>query len=131
MREPGELGWRPPPRLRLGLALCFGLALLLAAGLTFFRAGRNDLDAGVPAASQRHVETAGLALIAGLIVFSTMTALAHIAARRRWTRLENELKAEIAVLRRRLDRAELSPPWNRRPSSPGAVPIASPTSTAI
>jgi signal transduction histidine kinase len=107
LREAGELGWRPPSRLRRGLALCFGLALLLAAGLTFFRPGRNDLDARVPPAPQRDAETGRLALVSGLILFSTLTALIHIAARRRWARRENERKAEIVALRRRLDRAEL------------------------
>ncbi len=119
LREPGGTDWRPPSRLRpsigpmrgpmLGptLGLLIGLALFAAASVALFRPGPGDIDAIVPA--QQRTEATGLALIAGLILFSTLTALFYAAGRRRWLRRESELHAEIAVLRGRLDRAELFP----------------------
>jgi signal transduction histidine kinase len=50
---------------------------------------------------------AGLSLIIGLVLFSTITALLHLAARRRWTEREQQLTTEIADARVRTDRAEV------------------------
>ena len=50
---------------------------------------------------------AGLSLIVGLVLFSTVTALLHLAARRRWTEREQQLTADIADARVRFDRAEV------------------------
>jgi signal transduction histidine kinase len=107
LQEPDKRGRKPPSRRRFGLALCFVFALSLAASLTFFRPGGNERDASGPPAPRRDAETAGLALIAGLALFSTLTALGYLSGRRRWTRRENERAAEVAALLRRLDRAEL------------------------
>ncbi len=81
--------------------------LLLAASLAFFRAKPGDADAQVPPPWRRDATTAGLAFATGLIVFSTLTGLLHVTARRRRARRAGELNAEIVALRARLDRAEL------------------------
>lgn len=50
---------------------------------------------------------AGLSLIISLVLFSTVTALLHLAARRRWADREHELTGEIAEGRARIDRAQV------------------------
>ncbi len=52
-------------------------------------------------------QAAGIAIILGLILFSTLIAFSHIAQRRRWARRENDFNDEIGALRARLDRADL------------------------
>jgi signal transduction histidine kinase len=108
-REPGGMGWKAPARPRLGVALCLAVALLLVASLTFFQSEQGNFSANAASARQRDAETAGLALVIGLVFFSALTALFHAAGRRRWMRREGELGVEIAALRERLDRAELFP----------------------
>ena len=54
-----------------------------------------------------HGEVAGISLLVGLVLFSTVTALLHLAGRRRWTEAEHHLVAELADLRSRLDRAQM------------------------
>ena len=54
-----------------------------------------------------HGEFAGLSLIVGLVLFSTITALLHLAARRRWTEREQQLTGELAEARARVDRAQM------------------------
>ena len=54
-----------------------------------------------------HNEVAGLSLVVGLILFSTVTALLHLAGRRRWTEQERQLSTELAEARARLDRAQM------------------------
>ncbi len=88
LREPGGIDWKPPSRLRLSpgplLGLLLGFALFAAASLALFRQGSGSIDAIAPA--QQRTDAAGLALIAGLILFSTLSVVLHAAARRRWTR---------------------------------------------
>jgi signal transduction histidine kinase len=48
-----------------------------------------------------------LSLVVGLVLFSTITALLHIAIRKTWGRRENALLLELADSRARLDRAEV------------------------
>ena len=54
-----------------------------------------------------HNEVAGLSLVVGLILFSTVTALLHLAGRRRWGEQERQLVAELGEARARLDRAQM------------------------
>ncbi len=103
MKRPGrqlkERPNRPPSRLSLILAASVGIALSLAlASALLWRH---------PANPDARANAAGLALVAGLILFSTLTGLFHVSGRRQWMRRESGLKAEIAVLRARLDRADL------------------------
>src|SRR5947209_18197352 len=58
----------------------------------------------------RMAETSGLAgllLVLGLVLFSTITALLHLTGRKRWTQREAQLVDELARLRHQLDRAQL------------------------
>ncbi|WP_237476875.1 sensor histidine kinase [Lichenibacterium dinghuense] len=52
-------------------------------------------------------ETAGVSLFVGLTIFSAVTALLHLAGRRRWLATERLLGTEVADLRARLDRAQM------------------------
>ena len=54
-----------------------------------------------------HGEVAGVSLFVGLILFSTVTALLHLAGRRRWMEGERRLTAEVAELGGRLERAQM------------------------
>ena len=54
-----------------------------------------------------HGEIAGVSLLVGLTLFSTVTALLHLAGRRRWTESERQLTEELTDLRARLDRAQM------------------------
>ena len=79
----------------------------------------------------RMANIAGVSLLVGLILFSTVTALLHLAGRRRWTERERQLTAELdgcAGQARPRRRCSWRP--SRRSSSPGGRPRASPTSRA-
>ena len=55
-------------------------------------------------------ETSGLAgilLVLGLVLFSTITALLHLTGRTRWTQREAQLVDELARLRHQVDRAQV------------------------
>ncbi len=54
-----------------------------------------------------HGEVAGVSLFVGLTIFSAVTALLHLAGRRRWLATERLLGADVADLRARLDRAQM------------------------
>ncbi|RYB04237.1 PAS domain-containing sensor histidine kinase [Lichenibacterium ramalinae] len=54
-----------------------------------------------------HGEVAGVSLLVGLTLFSAVTALLHLAGRRRWIDSERHLTADVADLRARLDRAQM------------------------
>ena len=54
-----------------------------------------------------HGEVAGVSLFVGLTIFSAVTALLHLAGRRRWLATERVLAAEVSDLRARLDRAQM------------------------
>ncbi len=106
LHEPGGLGWKPPARRRLGPVLAFSI-LLIAAAVAILRLGLVTIESGGPSVQQRDADATGLALIAGLILFSTFAALFHLAGRRRWIRREAEFVAERGILQRRLDRTQL------------------------
>jgi signal transduction histidine kinase len=95
-----------PPRLRLTLWACLGIALLLAPASALFRPrhAANDLSARL--AFLGNADAVGLGLISGLILFSTQTALVYVRKRRQWIQRESDLIAEIAAVRSRLDRTE-------------------------
>ncbi len=48
----------------------------------------------------------GLSIFIGLVLFATITALLHLAGRRRWMQRESALSADLNDLRAKLDRAE-------------------------
>ncbi len=52
-------------------------------------------------------DAAGLSIVLGLVLFSTVTALLHLAARRRWTERERQLAADVADARAKAERAEI------------------------
>ena len=54
-----------------------------------------------------HGEVAGVSLLVGLTLFSAVTALLHLAGRRRWLDAERHLTGELVDLRARLDRAQM------------------------
>lgn len=54
-----------------------------------------------------HGEVAGVSLLVGLTLFSAVTALLHLAGRRRWIDAERRLAGEVSDLRARLDRAQM------------------------
>lgn len=68
-----------------------------------------------PAAAQsplieRVAENSSLAALSigvGLALFSSITALAHVAGRRRWTQRESALNAQLSEIRAKLDRAQV------------------------
>ena len=50
---------------------------------------------------------AGLSVFVGLVIFSAITALLHLAGRTRWTNQERQLTKELADVRANLDRARM------------------------
>ncbi len=54
-----------------------------------------------------HSEYAGVSLLVGLILFATVTALLHLAGRRRWTERERQLSSDLMECRAKLDRAQV------------------------
>ena len=54
-----------------------------------------------------HGQTAGLSLVVALVLFSTITALLHIASRRRWTDREQQMMGELTEARAIVDRAQV------------------------
>ncbi len=94
IRDYAEAARNPVPAL---LILAISLPSPAAA-----QTSRLSLGAMV-----QHGELAGLSLFVGLILFSTVTALLHLAGRRRWTERERELTARLADTRAKLDRAQV------------------------
>ncbi|WP_374545753.1 ATP-binding protein [Rhodoblastus sp.] len=94
-----QTGLRQRARLRL--------ARWLAASALIVPGGASRAQAAVTAFGG--VDDAGglvgLSLGAGLVVFSTITALLHLTGRQRWSRREAELTAEIDHLRQQVERA--------------------------
>ncbi len=82
-----------------GFGACFSLAAVAAEAPM---PPRFSLDS-----MAGHGEVAGLSLVFGLVLFSTVTALLHLAGRRRWTDRERQLTADLTEARARLDRAQV------------------------
>ena len=102
-----------PARLGSGSAGCGDLWIRVAAlscpfwpGAAFAQAGGGIRASAIDAFAE-HGEVAGLSLIFGLVLFSTITALLHLAGRRRWTERERRLSTELMDLRGKLDRARV------------------------
>ena len=87
----------PRRAARLRLASCLAGPALLLSGF----AARAQAGAGLAGADTAF----GLSLGAGLVLFSTITALLHLAGRRSWARREAELSSEIEQLRQQVERA--------------------------
>ena len=95
---------------RIGGGLLSGTAAgcLAAASLASTAArAAPDLQALSLDGMADHGEVAGVSLFVGLTIFSAVTALLHLAGRRRWLATERLLGAEVADLRARLDRAQM------------------------
>ncbi|WP_245504223.1 sensor histidine kinase [Lichenihabitans psoromatis] len=54
-----------------------------------------------------HGESAGLAIIVALVLIATVVALLHLTARRRWAEREQQMTAELAEARAKVDRAQV------------------------
>jgi signal transduction histidine kinase len=83
-------------------------ALAAAAFVSFPSLGRAQSFDMIP--PDKMAETSGLAgilLVLGLVLFSTVTALLHLTGRKRWTQREAHLVDELARLRHQLDRAQI------------------------
>ena len=77
-------------------------AMLLMSTTTAGRAA----SAGLSSMSDQGAY-AGLSLVISLVLFSTVTALLHLAARRRWTEREQQITSELAESRAKADRAQV------------------------
>ena len=95
----------PPPGARRLSLLLAGTACA-ALAVTTARAA-PDLQFLSLDGMADHGEVAGVSLLVGLTLFSAVTALLHLAGRRRWLDSERHLTAEVADLRARLDRAQM------------------------
>ena len=93
-----QTGRRPRARLRFARWLSAASALVVpgAAARAQAASAFGFEDAG---------GLVGLSLGAGLVVFSTITALLHLTGRQRWARREAELTGEIDHLRQQMERA--------------------------
>lgn len=88
--------------------LCAGSLVVAVAGLPARAAGTGmDAGAAVSGFGQHTHNAAGLAILIGLTVFSTIVALLHMRERSRWTRRERDLVTELSALRESHDRAEM------------------------
>jgi signal transduction histidine kinase len=93
-------------RRRRAGALRQSAALALAAGgLLLTRPARAQALAGLLTAGDSS-EITSLALSLGLVLFSSAVALAHLTERKRWSRGQARLAAELEAARSKLDRAE-------------------------
>ena len=90
----------------LSRALLLGSTAASALSTTAARAS-TDLGALSPDGMRDHGEVAGISLLVGLTLFSAVTALLHLAGRRRWIDAERHLTGELVDLRARLDRAQM------------------------
>ncbi len=94
------------------MPLTRGLLLVgVAAGALVAAVARVAAAPDLPALSldgmTDHGEVAGVSLLVGLTLFSAVTAMLHLAGRRRWLDAERRLTAELVDVRARLDRAQM------------------------
>lgn len=88
--------------------LCAGSLVVAVAGPPARAAATGmDASAAVSGFGQHTHNAAGLAILIGLTVFSTIVALLHMRERSRWTRRERDLVTELSALRESHDRAEM------------------------
>jgi len=86
-------------------ALVAGLALFFACEPV--RPGHSAEQLLIPDGSLSQVDVAALALMIGLTLFATLTALLHLNTKKRAKEREAALGTELAALRAKLDRTEL------------------------
>lgn len=84
---------------RLG---CSASSIAILAGSPAL-AGVGD----IAAAPIQEPNVLGVSLVVGLTIFSTITALLHLAGRKQWTQRENRLVGELESARAKLERAHL------------------------
>ncbi len=96
-RRLGEICIAGRVKVRLStsiLALCAASPALAAVG-------------DIAAAPIQEPNVLGVSLVVGLTIFSTITALLHLAGRKQWTQRESGLVAELETARAKLERAHL------------------------
>jgi len=96
-------------RTRLLLSSCSPLPILAVAfGCDAAPATAQSLNqyAVLQGLRESH-DVFGLSMFVGLVLFSTITALLHLASRQAWSKREAALLAELADSRTKLDRAEV------------------------
>jgi signal transduction histidine kinase len=86
--------------------VCAGAVVVATAGGPASAAGPETSVWAIGLGPHTH-NAAGLAILIGLTVFSTILALLHMRERARWGHRETELTAELADLRGAHDRAEM------------------------
>ncbi|KQP42974.1 PAS domain-containing sensor histidine kinase [Methylobacterium sp. Leaf104] len=86
--------------------LCAG-SLVVAVRPAWAAGTGMDASAAASGFGQHTHNAAGLAILIGLTVFSTIVALLHMRERSRWTRRERDLVTELSALRESHDRAEM------------------------
>ena len=106
-RQQDARFWRLPAWRRLSLGIWAGLACLLAPTPALFWRSPELIETSLAGGLRQNADVAGISLIVGLMLFSTLTAVFHLTGRRQWTQRESALNFELAALRARLDRAEL------------------------
>lgn len=101
------MAWRPRRDLTCR-ATCLVPAFAATASISFSPlACAQSFDLIAPEKMAETSGLAGLLLVLALVFFSTITALLHLAGRKRWTQREAELVDELARLRHQLDRAQV------------------------
>ncbi len=102
-----RLGGQRAPRVRVfRVAGASALGTCAAGGLDAAR-GADLTRLPFSAGMADHGEFTGLSLMLGLVLFSTVTALLHLAARRRWTERERQLLSDVGEARSNAERAEV------------------------
>jgi signal transduction histidine kinase len=94
---------------RLGEKLVAGLTRLAisVSPLALMVASPALADGGLPAEPMQEPNVVGVSLVVGLVIFSTITALLHLAGRKQWTQRESGLVAELESARAKLERSQL------------------------
>lgn len=95
----------PLTRRRRAWTGCTALALVQV--LLVSNAAAETLGEVSIATMSQHGAAVGAAIVSGLVLFSTVTALWHLFGRRAWTESEAKLTRELADARARLDRAQI------------------------
>ena len=95
---------------RLGEIRIAGLAKLAVSCSSFALLTAAPAFAAAPdlaAPPMREPNIVGASLVVGLVIFSTITALLHLAGRKQWTQRERGLVAELETARAKLERAHV------------------------
>jgi len=91
----------------LSLRAALAGAAILIDGASQKAAAQTENPFAVLQGLRESHDIIGLSLVVGLVLFSTITALLHLAGRQNWTKRENNLSHELTSVRAKLDRAEV------------------------